>query len=242
MIVVIPTLILILILFQHTSDLTEPMYGGGDNMIDIDTMVFSETERFPEIKNRHIWNFQLPLPLENFKPPSKNSSESVKKELDYLYKLSKTNNVAAQQLAIDMEIKATSVLSLFLKYAGENGLMYHEDHIRKIADDSKTLAYLVKSYYNRSRPYQVAYLYNIPIIPVKLAEVSSYPCEKTLTAKIIAYQLSYNNPEQSNNLHNIAKRIELSRYYGNMNFPSDTKASIELAELLRDRMKYFEAK
>jgi len=211
-------------------------------MVDMDSMVFSESERYPEIKNRPIWSFQLPLPLEDFKGPGKNSSKTVKKELDYLYQLSKKDNASARQLAIDIEVKGHSVLSHFEKYAGENGLLYDRDHIKRVAQDAVTLSYLVKSYYNRARPYQVAYMYNIPLLPVKMARVSSYPCAKTLTAKILAYQLSYNNPKHKDNLHGIAKRIELSRYYGGLNFPSDTVASIKLAALLKDRMKYLEAK
>lgn len=237
--IIITILVLIVVIVSIPSSILQ--YGGGKGIVDMDTLVFSEKELYPEIKNRPIWSFQLPLPLEDFKPPNKNSSKTVKKELDYLYHLSKQDNASARQLAMDIEVKGRSVLSYFEKYAGENSLMYDRDHIKRVAQDSVTLAYLVKSYYNRLRPYQIAYLYNMPLLPVKMARVSSYPCEKTLTAKLLAYQLSYNNPQHSKNLHSLAKRIELSRYYGGLNFPSDTVASIKLAELLKDRMKYLEA-
>lgn len=235
-------LVLAIMLWQLTHKRWHPQRGGAADL-KIDQLVFNETEINPEIKDRPIWAFQLPLPLENFKPPAKNTSNIVKKEIDYLVKLgqSDTPTTPARKLAEDIETDSQKVYKMYLKYAGENGLMYHEDHLKSVAKDTETLAYLVKSYYNRPRPYQLAYVLGKNIIPVKMAKTSSYPCEHTLTAKVLAYQLSYNNPKHKDNLHAIAKKIELSRYYGGLNFPSDTVASIKLAEILKNRMKYLEA-
>lgn len=211
----------------------------GLDSYDIDSLVFDKVEHNPEKKNRVLTTFKLPLPLSTFKGPAKNSSDSVKKELQYLEQLSNTTDHDRKNLAMQIETKG--VLHYFLNFAGSNGLVYDTAHLKQVAKDTVTLAYLLKSYYNRPRPYQLGFVLGYNLVPVRVARTSSYPCERTLLAKILAYQLSYNNPKFKDLLHGAAKKIELSRYYGGLNFPSDTVAALRVADILRDKIKYLEA-
>lgn len=204
----------------------------------LDALVYDSVEHDPEKKNRVIKTFQLPLPLETFPRPSLNSTPTVKKELAYLMQLTSSSQAEQKTLAVDVETKG--VLPYFINFAGSNSLVYDEEHLQTVSRDVETLSYLLKSYYNRPRPYQLGFVLGYNIIPVTMARTSSYPCEKTLVSKVLAYQLAYNNPKFKEQLHALAKRIELSRYYGGLNFPSDTVAALKVAEILRDRIKYLE--
>lgn len=211
----------------------------GFDQIDVDDLVYSERELHPNKKNRPIYSFPLPLPLDTVGGPQKNSSKIVKKELDYLVKLSNQKGVGERRKLCE-KIEKKGSLSYFLNFAGKNGLVYDKAHLTTVVKDVETLSYLMKSYYNRPRPYQLGYLMSKNINPVILAKSSSYPCEHTMISKVLAHQLSYNNPKFKDQLHNIAKRIELSRYYGSLNFPSDTVASVKVADILLSKMKYLE--
>lgn len=210
----------------------------GFHGVDIDELVFSQEELSPDIKNRPITKFPLPLPLETIPRPKQNGSKIVNKELNYLEQLTKNIRSTDEKRKLCETIEIKGALDYFLKFAGSKGLVYDDKHLKKITKDVETLAYLMKSYYNRPRPYQLGFLLGKQINPVLLAKTSSYPCEHTMIAKVLAYQLQRNNPEFGDQLHSIAKRIELSRYFGGMNFPSDTVSAIKVADLLKDRMKY----
>jgi hypothetical protein len=229
-------IIIICIIAYYIYDSTQTVEGYS--CIEVDTMMYSESETHPEKKNRPIATFQLPLPLKSISAPQKNSSAVVRKELNYLSKLilgTKTND---DRRMLCLEIEQKGVLSYFINYAGTNGLIYDEIHLKKVNKDVETLAYLLKSYYNRPRPYQLGFVLGININPVITASSSSYPCEQTMISKMLAYQLSYINPSYKEQLHGLAKKIELSRYYGGMNFPSDTVAALKVCDILRDRIKY----
>ncbi len=232
-------LCIILILCVISVDHRENYSDSTDSVVDIDSLVYDKKEHFPDKKNRVIETFQLPLPLQTFQGPSKNSSAATKKELKYISQLTHKRNAEHSKLAA--EIEGGGTLKYFIKFAGTNGLMYDQVHLKKITKDVNTLAYLIKSYYNRPRPYQLGFLLNYNINPIAVAKTSSYPCERTLLAKVLAYQLSYNNQNYKDQLHAIAKQVELSRYYAGLNYPSDTMASLRIADILRDKMKYLEA-
>ena len=75
-----------------------------------------------------------------------------------------------------------------------------------------------------------------------LPESSSYPCEHTLVSRVLADQLIHNNPKHKGKIDSIAKKIELSRYYGGTNFPSDTVGANKIAKIIKQRVKFLNIK
>lgn len=213
---------------------------GGGMVVDVDTMVFSDVESHPEIKNRPITTFTMPLPLETVGGPKGNTSPVVKKELAYLSKLTSEVKPDDDRRKLCVTVEQHGALKIFEDYAGSNGLIYDAKHLHKVARDVETLAYLLKSYHNRPRPYQLGFLLGKNIAAVVTATSSSYPCEHTMISKVLADQLSHNNPDHRNKLHSLAKRIELSRYYGGVNFPSDTVAALKVSDILKDKIAYLD--
>lgn len=236
-ILIIGIVIIALIVSKFMSnDISE-----GFVQIDVDDLEFSKKELHPDKKNRPIYSFPLPLPLENLKPPSKNSDKVVVKELDYLVKLTNQKGVEGRKKLCE-KIEKEGVFMQFLKYAGSNGLIYDEKHLKEVAKDTETVSFLFKSYYNRPRPYQLGFLLGRRIDPVVLPESSSYPCEHTLISRVLADQLIHNNPKHKQKINQIAKKIELSRYYGGTNFPSDTVGALKIAKIIKDRIKFLNIK
>lgn len=205
-------------------------------LIEPDSIVFSKKETCARKKNRQIKSFPLPLPLEFIKPPTANTSPDTTKELEYLSKLPRKPELSK----LVLKTERTGVLPMFIHYAGENRLIYDEAHLKQVATDAETIAYLIKSYYNRPRPSQLGPVVGHSILPVHVSRSSSYPCEYTLIARVLADQLSYNNPEHSKELTDLAKKIEISRLYGGMNFPSDTEMALKIANVIKPKMKYLE--
>ena len=227
----------IILLFQYkNAEIRE-----GFVQIDVDELVFSKRELHPAKKNRPIYSFPLPLPLEELKPPKKNSHKAVVKELDYLVKLTNQKNIETRK-NLCKKIEKEGVFTQYLKFAGTRGLVYDEKHLREVAKDTETVAFLFKSYYNRPRPYQLGFLLGRRIDPVVLPESSSYPCEHTLVSRVLADQLINNNPKHKEKIDSIAKKIELSRYYGGTNFPSDTAGSNKIAKIIKQRIKFLNIK
>ena len=231
----------IVIIMFIISKLENNNIREGFVQIDVDDLEFSKKELHPDKKNRPIYSFPLPLPLEEFKPPNKNSDKTVVKELDYLVKLTNQKGIEGKRRLCE-KIEKEGVFIQFLKFAGSKGLVYDEKHLKEVAKDTETVAFLFKSYYNRPRPYQLGFLLGKRIEPVVLPESSSYPCEHTLISRVIADQLINNNPEQKAKINQIAKKIELSRYYGGTNFPSDTVGALKIAKLIKQRVKFLNIK
>jgi hypothetical protein len=239
-IVIIISMAIVVVLAILNVKLEGRIEGFHDSAecLDLDGLAF--TERNPTLKNRPVREFELPLPLESIPAPPRNSSKATKKELKYLVGLTKQKK-ALEQRKLCLEIEREGALNHFINYAGSNGLVYDNDHLTKVAQDVETLAHLMKSHYNRPRPYQLSFLVaGSDIEPVAVAQSSSYPCEHAMISKVIADQLTHNNPEHKEAIHGVAKKIELSRYYGGMNFPSDTVVALQVADILKDKVDYLD--
>ncbi len=200
--------------------------------IDLDKVQYGTiTKKEQKLSNRKIVNFKLPLPMSTISPPLLNSAKETKAELDYIIKLKRPEKIP------DFDIYKT-----YLKYAGENGLIYDEEHLKSISDDIDTFGLKLKYIYNRPRPYQLAFLYQKPFHSTEKLFSPSYPSTSTLKANVLTNVLSYNNPKHKTKLNAIAKKVELSRLLNGYNYPSDNEIAIKISDILKDRIKYLEIK
>ena len=201
---------------------------GSFNQVDLDLT-----------QNHIIKSFPLPLPLYDLQPSTKNLSVETLKELDFILEMS--NGVTnKQKISVDKYEK--DIFGEFILYCKTNRLLYDLPYLERVRDDIKCLCYQLKFIYNRPRPYQLGYYVGRLIIPRPVINSStpSYPSYSTLLSKTLANVLSYNNPGNANDLQTIAKEVELSRLLGGFNYPSDNKASIEIASIVKKYIKYYE--
>ncbi len=189
--------------------------------------------------NMHqIKAFPLPLPLQNIKNPTTNLSKETLKEIDFLVEIS-DKITEKQKQSIEKYEKDT--FNEFIKYCKINKLYYDFEYLQGIRDDIKALVYQLKEIYNRPRPYQLGFYLEKKIYCRQSNSFTpSYPSYRTLLSKTLANIISYNNPKFANNLHTLAKEVELSRLLGGYNYPSDNAVSLDISNILKDHIKYSE--
>lgn len=194
----------------------------------------------------------LPLPLEHVPNPPKNSSSQAVGELEHLVELAKSAKDDEINMALkdaeghpDPRIVGDPVLDLFIKYAGENSLIYSEKYLKTLARESDIFARRLKYIYARPRPHQLAFLYQ-KTLPIKGAcqnlNSASYPSGSVLKAKLLALALKHNNQdtEISEKLDQIVKRIALSRQILGLNFESDISVTDNIVKTVSKYLRYFD--
>lgn len=213
-----------------------------DGMLDIDTITYGTTSpEWQKIADRPIKSFRLPLPLQSIEPPTKNSSKATLAELKYVSKLT-TEQVSEDKRQVAREfLPHDGVLKYFTKFAGENGLMYSDKHLKQSNDDVETLCTKLQLMYNRPRPAQLGFIKQLTVDTVGQNSTPSYPCCATMKAKVLSGLLSYNNPKQKDKLEAIAKKVELSRLYGGLNFPSDNIVALKIADIVLKHIQFLES-
>jgi membrane-associated phospholipid phosphatase len=94
----------------------------------------------------------------------------------------------------------------------------------------------LKDVINRPRPYQLAKAYDLPLYPLirTNAMTAAYPSGHSLTAFVMADHYSNKYPEISEDLQELGKRIADSREVTGIHYPSDTKISRMIADIIAE--------
>ena len=212
--------------FTDTIDLSDPA------LPIIPTIKYKISHQLQKLQ-RDIEMYRLPLPLSKISVPD-NRPVEIDTELRFLSKIKPDTKIAPKY-------EQNGVLSAFIEYAGQNSLIYDEEHLNKVNRDTETIAMRMQNLYARPRPYLVAPWYHIKLQHQPIWNNGPcYPCLPVLQARMLAFVLSYNNPTHQPSLFRLVKQIELSRLAGGYNYPSDIKVSIEIANVLKKHVKYLE--
>jgi hypothetical protein len=170
--------------------------------------------------------------IKSFPPPS-NDSETVRKELEEMVRMSETAGPNTVKLCEDMEEDHYFFFSIFCE---ELGLEYDADEIEEFVKPYDGILNYVKLHFNRPRPAQLAYYLNIPLIPIinTDSQTPSYPSGHVLDFLIIIKRLSERHPQHRAKLIQLYKRIKDVRVTSGVHYPSDTKGSEQLFRLLKE--------
>ena len=124
--------------------------------------------------------------------------------------------------------------TLFDKVITDAGHASERHRLVNISDSIKPLIMRLKKHYRQPRPWDIAREYNIPFDydPVKSAQTFAYPSGHTTQAHYLAGILARDYPHLSEELHRVARQIELSRLALGVHFPTDNAAGRMLAERL----------
>jgi hypothetical protein len=155
-------------------------------------------------------------------PPPPNSSPATQKELKDLFKY--TNNIS--DIVLEFCKKADKDhLGLFISYLNDHGIYdITKKDLDRVTDKTYTILIRIKEHYNRPRPYQLAYYYNLdlhPVINSKTALTAAYPSGHSFESYIIAELLAQKYPEHANGLLRLGKNIGLSRLLIGVHYRSD---------------------
>jgi len=205
---------------EHPYDL--PPIDKG--LTGIDSLVFSNEMRKhnkPELKLE-----ELPL----YDPP-KNSSEETKRELLYLSSLPQPSKFDLEQ---DRNFSNT-----FSKFLKSKGFDVTEKEIHDYSYRIKSMIGMLKNYYNRPRPGQLAKHHKIDIkaSDSETAHTPSYPSGHTVQPYAIATALSYKYPNLSDDLFKLSDEIAIGRMRMRLHFPSDYEYGKRLGLHIGQRLK-----
>jgi hypothetical protein len=162
-----------------------------------------------------------------------NSSETTKEDLSIL--IEKTAKATGDDLTFARYADDQNNLpNLFIDLLQSKG--YNETMEGYFMVDNQTDALLnfLKNVINRPRPYQLAKAYNLSLYPLMRTDAmtAAYPSGHALTGFVMADHYSKKHPEISEDLQNLGMKIANSREITGIHYPSDTKISRMIADII----------
>lgn len=122
--------------------------------------------------------------------PAKNTSESTIDELLEISRLTLNRNNSDESL---IKIVDSNPSELFKPILNKYNKKFPYKLFNNIYNDVYDMVMIIKNYYNRPRPYQLAKIYNIPInlITTKTHHTPSYPSGHTVYSSLVYHLLTY---------------------------------------------------
>ena len=167
---------------------------------------------------------------EGYYPP-KNSSETTKKEIQYLISLSSKIDTWEDEIVMH----DTKVLKAFKNYADEYGLEIDFERIKDLKNQTEPIILALKRHYNRPRPKAVAKELGLPMdtFPLKTNKTPSYPSGHATQGKLVSLLVADEAPlEHRRNILKIGERIGEGRQIAGTHYPTDTEFGFKLGEHL----------
>ena len=188
-------------------------------ILTLDKLVYSETIPKDDkgIIDKHKDTLFADFDLKQLKsmPPPRNSSNQTLRELVSLDKIM----MPAEQIKA-----ADNIDEYFRAFFQKNHLDFPKDKVRRLVKDSRPLIQILKYYYNRPRPEQIAKAMSLKFHnePLKSAKTPSYPSGHTIQGMLVGKYLATMYPEHANELMGLADDISKSRLAANVHYPTDS--------------------
>lgn len=169
-------------------------------------------------------------------PPS-NTSKQTLSELTLISKATLSRNKEDIELVnrIDQDPD-----SYFIDLTKEYKVEYPLNSIKEFYAIVKPIMFNLKGIWNRPRPAQLAKYYDIPleVIVTDTHHTASYPSGHTVYSSLIAMILKYHYPIiDQRKLDILVGNTAKARVLQGVHFPSDNQASIELTNVLFNKLK-----
>jgi len=174
------------------------------------------------------------LLVEAIKPPLNDSAETLE-ELEYLYELQEEERPYMERI---IKRADDSVSGVFFDMCGEWQIDTYEEEALALMKKWGSLAGVMKLYFNRARPYQLAPHHGIPLFPMPSISAWSgaFPSGHTIQAEALSRFYGEKYPEIAEEFDKVAKSISHTRLVGGFHFPSDVLASEMLIEILWEHL------
>lgn len=167
-------------------------------------------------------------------PFPKNSSDTTKKELEYLKII--TDKADSADIRF-YEMIDTDYLEFFEKIGNSLGIDVDIDMIQSWIDEIDPITFYLKDKYNRVRPYQLSDYLGIELRTLVHTDANSaaYPSGHTIDFLVIMYNFIKLKPEIKPVLNTLYKKIRKVRELSGVHYPSDTKVSEILVKKLIEK-------
>jgi hypothetical protein len=211
------------ILFKPTSFMSQ-----DDMFIDKIRYGNPSKEEYNNMQVRNFLTIALEEDLKQF-PFPKNSTHVVKQELQMLldYQDSDTVEMRKQIFDVGMIPEIVNICAANGKDAGE------VDKIcKQVTNDVLPLITKLKYYYNRPRPYQLAYYFHFKLFPYFSKFVSSpcYPSGHATLGAVICEVLGSRYRGAYAGMKELTGMIAESRLYMGVHYVSDNNFALQVAE------------
>lgn len=170
------------------------------------------------------------------KPPE-NNSDTTKKELEYLQKL--TSKISSDDIRFIHEIDKDPRLP-FLDVLKKINLSFPHKEFNKAYSILKPIILNIKYIHNRPRPFQLAEVmgYKINVIKTDTINTPSYPSGHTSYAALCAYLLAAMYPEHSGHFFDRVAIVGETRMMQGVHYPSDNEASMVITGAIWEDIRY----
>ena len=169
--------------------------------------------------------------------PPMNDSETTKKELAYLAKL--TKNVSSAQLDL-IKLVDEEPNDLFHKTMRDLNIEFPQEIFKRSWDIIKPVIMNLKYIHNRPRPYQIAGKYGLKITlrDSKTAQTPAYPSGHTSYTALSAYILAAKYPQFAEHFFDKIQSAGMARMLMGVHYPSDNEASMIITGALWEDIRY----
>jgi len=190
-----------------------------------DNLVFGNPfrEMFALMQTQNYLDEILPE-LQNNYPPQNGSSDAQKELYDLTAMVQEFNSkpieVKNRYFDYDKDFEKFIILSL-----DKVGIPKKDTFaiIKQMHDDITPFIVKLKYHYQRLRPFQLAYYYNIPLYPYysETSMTPSYPSGHTIQAKVYCEVLGNMYPKYYKALQELSEDIAVSRLFLGIHYKSD---------------------
>ena len=169
--------------------------------------------------------------------PPTNDSETTKKELVYLAKL--TKSVSSAQLDL-IKLVDEEPNDLFHKTMKNLDVEFPKEIFDRSWNIIKPAIMNLKYMHNRPRPYQLAEKYglNIKLRDSKTAQTPAYPSGHTAYTALSAYILAAKYPQFAEHFFDKIQAAGMARMLMGVHYPSDNEASMIITGALWEDIRY----
>jgi hypothetical protein len=176
--------------------------------------------------------------LKEFPFPS-NGCEATQDEIRELLALQNSPDQKNTNLVLKFQDFDVDFAEFYKKFCKETIGEDMDEMIDRLIEDSKTIIIKLKYFYNRPRPFQLAYYYKAKLVPYtsKTDDTPSYPSGHTFQAHLLSEVIGSKHPTYYQDLKNLAHDITLSRMFLGIHFSSDCEFAIVCAnKLIQDKL------
>jgi hypothetical protein len=174
-------------------------------------------------------------------PYPKNSSNTSKEELNELVEY--TNELLADEQSLarfqqyDSDLNG-SLIRFLVKYKVNKDDATHL--VNALNRDCLPLLMKLKFYFQRIRPYQLAYYNKLKLFPFVSysAHSPSYPSGHALQSQVFANVVGDKYPSLFKIVHAFAKDIQMSRLFMGLHYQSDIDFSLAIAEKIYENKEF----
>ena len=164
-----------------------------------------------------------------------NDSETTKNDLDELIELTKNatgDDITFSRYADDQN----NLPNLFIDLLNSKGYDETMEDYFRIDNQTDVILNFLKDVINRPRPYQLAKAYNIPLYPLIRTDAmtAAYPSGHALTGFVMSEYYARKYEEIAEDIRDLGKRIARIREVVGIHYPSDTKISRYICDVMFD--------